>query len=193
MNARAISVWAPEGGARVPGLEELIGEMRGRGGAAGLAAYMRGRPHCRTAYAHGERHDLWWEFALSASFRWQAHLWRLPPEAARQRTYRLAAELGLLTLLNRPVEALTAAQRARANLAVALLPGPDLLIWEEPCCLLSRGETARVSRFLRSLVRDEELTVVAVSADPLGLQRLELPPLRLLGATTGNLLRGQGA
>jgi ABC-2 type transport system ATP-binding protein len=177
-------VWNPPGRTPLPNLTDLLAEARRLGGASALTEYWQEQP-CRSAYVHGERHDLWWEFALSASFRWQAHIWRLAPEDARRRTYRLALALGLLTLLDRPVEGLTPAQRARANLAVALLPKPDLLVWEEPFCHLAGADCARAGRLVRQLNRTEGLTVVAVSGDPLGLERLDLPPVHVLKAVPG--------
>lgn len=126
----------------------------------------------RAAHVHGERHDLWWEFTLEASFRWQAHLHRLRPELYQQRLHRLTRALGLDGLLAREVAGLTHTSRALADLAVALLPRPALLLWEEPFYLLGQEEAARAVRLVREL-HDEGMALVAVAAEPPGLTDLE--------------------
>lgn len=122
--------------------------------AAALAAWRPAWPEVQAVHVHGDRHDLWWEFALSASFRWQAHVYRLNPAFAAQRLDKLTKLFDLAPLLNVRVEELSPAQQARANLAVALLPQPDILLWEEP------SATAQVTRALRHLCQAEGLTVL---------------------------------
>lgn len=130
------------------------------------------------AYVHGERHDLWWEFTLEASFRWQAHLCRLRPDVYQRRLRHLTRALGLDGVLQREVASLTHGTRALADLAVALLPEPRLLLWEEPFYYMSHDEAARAVR----LVEDEWLAgmaLVAVARETPGLADLPDAPRRL--------------
>lgn len=130
------------------------------------------RPRSGGAHVHGERHDLWWEFNLEASFRWQAHLHRIRPADYQRRLHRLTRALGLEGLLSREVAALTHSSRALADLAVALLPRPALLLWEEPFYLLGQADAARAVRLVREM-HAEGMALVAVAANPPGLDDLE--------------------
>lgn len=79
---------------------------------------------------------------------------------------------------------LTAAERSLADLAVALLPGPDLLVWEEPAAHLSGADRDRAARAVLELCRRESITVLAVAAEPAGLQDLGLPAHQASRAAT---------
>lgn len=127
-------------------------------GARIVETWLREHPGCRAAYVHAQRHDLWWEFRLVDSFRWQGHICRMRPALARQRMLKLCALLGLTPLLERPVSELTAVERTLADLAVALLPQPDLLVWEEA----SPG----IARRVYNLCRVEGIALVTVGEAP---------------------------
>ncbi|MBY6276383.1 hypothetical protein [Symbiobacterium thermophilum] len=129
------------------------------------------------AYVHGGRHDLWWEFTLEASFRWQAHLCRLRPDVYQRRLHRLTCALGLEGVLQREVASLTHGTRALADLAVALLQEPRLLLWEEPFYYMSQEEALRAVR----AVEAEHLAgmaLVAVAREAPGLADLPSEPRR---------------
>lgn len=102
----------------------------------------------KIAQLHGERHDLWWEFPLIASFRWQAYLHNLEEALWQRRLAHLATALGLRCRLDCPVGELSPSERAQANLALALLPRPDVLVWQEPPTCLSPAEWGQVNRLL---------------------------------------------
>lgn len=163
--SRQIRIWMPPGQQPREGLLALAAEAGARGGSAAVARWQADHPGTAITYAHGQRHDLWWEFQLAASFRWQAHVSRLNPGYGRQRLVRLAGLFGLSDLLGRRVETLTAAERSRANLAVALLPQPDVLVWEDPGHGLSETEWIHLSRTVRRHCRTEGLTVVMIAEE----------------------------
>ncbi|MGE5590314.1 MAG: hypothetical protein ACM3ZA_06825 [Bacillota bacterium] len=132
----------------------------------------------RTACAHGERHSLWWEFALVHSLEAAQQSWDLAPSLFRWRLRHLTAELHLRHLLDVRVLDLSPSERARADLAAALLSRPEALLWEEPFVAMPPEDRLLTARLVRSLVRGEGLTVVAVAAEPPGLSDLGamLPP-----------------
>lgn len=132
----------------------------------------------RTARAHGERHSLWWEFALVHSLEAAQQAWDLAPSLFRWRLRHLTAELRLRHLLDVRVLDLAPSDRARADLAAALLARPEALLWEEPFVAMPPEDRLLATRLVRSLVRDEGLSVVAVATDPPGLAELGtlLPP-----------------
>ncbi|MFZ5815282.1 MAG: hypothetical protein ACOY93_08255 [Bacillota bacterium] len=172
-------IWHPHHPGRMGDLDRLARQAAALGGRRALAAWLAERssgsglqPELRVAYVHGERHDLWWEFTLEASFRWQAHLHRIRPALYQQRLRRLTRALGLEGLLGREVSSLTHSSRALADLAVALLPQPDLLLWEEPFYLLGQADAGRAIRLVQEL-HQAGMGLVAVAAEPPGLLDLE--------------------
>lgn len=156
-----------------PHLTALANQALQLGGQRALSRWQPAP--AEVAYVHGERHDLWWEFNLESSFRWQAHVHRIRPEIYQQRLHRLTRALGLEGMLAREVASLTHGTRALADLAVALLPNPALLLWEEPFYLLSQPEAALAVR----LVQEQHaagMALVAISHYPPSLTDLPAHP-----------------
>ncbi|WP_374711952.1 hypothetical protein [Symbiobacterium terraclitae] len=162
-------------------LAELAARALAGGGRAALDAWLHGGGRSplsapgAVAHVHGDRHDLWWEFTLEASFRWQAHLCRMRPEVYQRRLRDLARALGLEGVLGREVAALTHGTRALADLAVALLPGPRLLLWEEPFYLMSQAEAECAVRLMEA-EHAGGTALVAVSRERPGLDDLPATP-----------------
>lgn len=162
-------------------LADLAARALGHGGRTALSAWLDDGDGLwltapgAVAYVHGERHDLWWESTLEASFRWQAHLCRMRPEVYQQRLRHLTRALGLEGVLGREVTGLTHGTRALADLAVALLPYPRLLLWEEPFYLMSQAEAERAVRLVES-VHAGGMSLVAVAREKPGLDDLPATP-----------------
>lgn len=144
----------------VGSLDSLVQRVAALGTEEALNEWRAAWPDCRAAYVHGQRHDLWWEFALSASFRWQGHLHQMEVDLYRRRLARLTGALGLETALHRRSDDLSPSELAKAGLALALLPRPDLLVWEEPFGQMTRADRRQTERLFRELEREEDLTVV---------------------------------
>lgn len=158
-----------------PPLTDLVAAWRSTESPAPLRVWQEALPNRQIAWVDGRRHGLWWEFALKHSFRWQGHVTGLSSAECRDRTLDLAFRFQVNQLLDERVEELTPAEQARADLAVALLGSPDLLIWEEPFALLPMADRRQVADAVRDLVRRSDLTVVAASRSPQGL--LGMQPL----------------
>lgn len=167
--ARQMVVWYTIGGKPLLPALELAERVAQQGGAGALPAWRNAWPDRRLAYVHGGRHDLWWEFRVFDSFRWQAQVYRLAPDLWRRRMQRLCTALGIDPLLDRRVEELTASERALADLAVALLPRPEVLLWEEPLAVLSDRDGQSAIDLVRELTRTDGLVVVATAAEAPGL------------------------
>jgi hypothetical protein len=76
---REIDIWWPAGQGPSEAVLELGARIGARGGARAVAGWREHQPETTIAYAHGFRHDLWWEFPLQASFQWQALTNRMHP------------------------------------------------------------------------------------------------------------------
>ncbi len=158
-------IWRPERTSE--DLDRLMAVAARSGGRQAIASI----DGVEAAHVHGERHDLWWEFTLEASFKWQAHLHRMRPDRYHREMRRLTRALRLDGLLQREVATLTHESRALADLAVALLPQPEVLIWEEPFYYMSCEAARRAAALVRALHR-EGLGVLAIAHVPPGLQDL---------------------
>jgi len=154
-------------------MESLAKGVAAMGGRRALASM--DSANLSVVHVHGERHDLWWEFTLEASFKWQAHLHRMRPDRYNRRLHRLTRALALEGLLQREVATLTHETRALADLAVALLPEPEILVWEEPFYLMGQEGAGRAARLVRDLHREGMSLIASAQLLP-GLQDLGVAP-----------------
>ncbi|HLN63686.1 MAG TPA: hypothetical protein VK464_19365 [Symbiobacteriaceae bacterium] len=164
------AIWAPPGRPPQPLFAKLAEAARAGGGLTALTHWRHALEGQRVTYVHGQRHDLWWEFDLASSFQWQAQLHQMQPDKYRQRLQALTGALEIGHLLTCQVGELTPAQRALADLAVALLPRPRLLVWEEPFALLDDLSGARACELVRVLTTVEGLTAILVAEGAPGLK-----------------------
>lgn len=159
-----ICIWSHPGRSLPPGTPVLMEAAERYGGWAAV-------DHCRdslqgveVAYVNGARDDLWWEFSLASSFRWQALVHHMAPETSQRRMQALTEGLEIDHLLPFTVQDLTDEQRALADLAVALLPKPQLLVWEEPFAHLKERSARLAADLVRVLGTVDGLTALLVSS-----------------------------
>jgi putative ABC transport system ATP-binding protein len=85
----------------------------------------------------------------------------------RRRLRELAGALGIADRLgHRPAE-LSGGQQQRVAIARALLPGPDVVVADEPTGNLDSRSGAEVLDLLRSSVRERGQSVLMVTHDPI--------------------------
>ena len=156
-------LWHPTGQPLPQHALALANLLTSNSPADALAMWQPEWPGVQAAHVQGARHDLWWEFALSSSFRWQVHVHRLNPAFATQRLDKLTRLFGLSPVLNVRVEDLSLAEQARADLAVKLLTQPDVLVWTEPFVNLHGLDRLQVSRSVWHLCQTEGLTVLTTA------------------------------
>jgi viologen exporter family transport system ATP-binding protein len=120
----------------------------------------------------GQRSQLWWDLPLQDSFRILAAIHRLAPSAARRRTDRLVAELGLTELLSTPVRQLSLGERMRGEVAAALVHSPRLLVLDEPTIGLDMISKERLRQFLIGERQAHGTTLLLTTHDMSDIERL---------------------
>ncbi|WP_208027227.1 ABC transporter ATP-binding protein [Rhabdothermincola sediminis] len=88
-----------------------------------------------------------------------------PPAEVHDRAVEILAMLGLQTVADRPIEALTLGQGRLVELGRALMTEPRLLFLDEPSSGLDRLETAEVAAVLVRARRERGVTFVLVEHD----------------------------
>ena len=80
--------------------------------------------------------------------------------------------LGLDEFFNATARELSLGQRMRADLGLALLPEPEILLLDEPTLGLDVLARRRILEFIRQLNRERGVTVVVTSHDMAELEQL---------------------
>ncbi|AEV84109.1 sugar ABC transporter ATP-binding protein [Actinoplanes sp. SE50] len=124
----------------------------------------------RTAVAHrigvlfGQRTQLWWDLPVAESLAVLRDIYGVPDAAYRARLARFEEVLDLGGILPIVGRKLSLGQRMRADLAAALIHGPQVVYLDEPTIGLDLAVKDRVREFFRTL-RDEGTTVMLTSHD----------------------------
>jgi ABC-2 type transport system ATP-binding protein len=97
-------------------------------------------------------------------------LYRVPEP--KRRIARLAADLDLEALLDRPTGRLSAGQKTRLLLAKALINRPELLLLDEPTASLDPDTADVIRGYLESYQRERGATVLLASHNMAEVERL---------------------
>ena len=111
----------------------------------------------------GQRSQLWWEIPAQETFRLNAKIYELEESEYRHSLHELTGLLGLEDCLNVPVKKLSLGQRMRAELGLALLHRPKLLLLDEPTLGLDVVMQKKVRQFLLDYNRRHKATILLTS------------------------------
>ena len=111
----------------------------------------------------GQRSQLWWEIAAQETFRLNQKIYELEESEYRHSLHELTGLLGLEDCLNVPVKKLSLGQRMRAELGVALLHRPKLLLLDEPTLGLDVVMQKKVRQFLLDYNKRHKATILLTS------------------------------
>ena len=126
----------------------------------------------RIGVVFGQRTELWWDHPVAATFAWRRTVWGIPDDVYR-RSLAFARELlGLDPFWSASARELSLGQRMRADLALALVGEPELLLLDEPTIGLDALVKREVLEAIRTLNRERALTVVITSHDMPDLEQL---------------------
>lgn len=154
-------------------LSSLLAPDGGRVTALGLdpvrerAAYVG-----RIGVVFGQRTELWWDHPVAASFDWKRVVWDLPRDRYERQLAIVRELLGLDDFFQSMARELSLGQRMRADLALALLHEPELLLLDEPTLGLDVLARRRILGFLKELNRELGTTVIVTSHDMAELEQL---------------------
>lgn len=126
----------------------------------------------RIGVVFGQRTELWWDHPISASFDWKRVVWDVPRERYEANLGLARELLGLDEFMRTLTRELSLGQRMRADLALALLHDPELILLDEPTLGLDVLARRRILEFLRELNRERGATVVVTSHDMNELEQL---------------------
>jgi ABC-2 type transport system ATP-binding protein len=118
----------------------------------------------RIGVLFGQRTQLWWDLPVAESLQTLRDIYGVDRATYTKRLKRFDEVLDLGEILPALGRRLSLGQRMRADLAAALIHGPDVVYLDEPTIGLDIAVKDRVRAFLRSL-RDEGTTIMLTSHD----------------------------
>jgi len=126
----------------------------------------------RIGVVFGQRSELYWDHPIAASFDWKRVVWGIPHDRFLRMQGRAKEILGLDEFFQTAASELSLGQRMRADLGLALLHEPELLLLDEPTLGLDVLARRRILTFLKDWNRETGVTVVVTSHDMAELEQL---------------------
>jgi ABC-2 type transport system ATP-binding protein len=126
----------------------------------------------RIGVLFGQRTELWWDHPVAATFDWKRVVWDISAERYARMLALVRELLGLDPFFHQLARELSLGQRMRADLALALLHEPELLLLDEPTLGLDVLARRRMLSFLTQLNRERGTTVLVTSHDMAELEQL---------------------
>ena len=126
----------------------------------------------RIAAVFGQRTELWRDHSVGASFRWKKVTWGIPDDVYRAQCGRLIEQFELAPLWKTLARELSLGQRMRADLALALLHDPELILLDEPTLGLDVVARDRMLDWIKQIRADGRKTVLITSHTMADLERL---------------------
>jgi ABC-2 type transport system ATP-binding protein len=126
----------------------------------------------RIGVVFGQRTELWWDQPVTASYEWKRVVWDVPRERYERMLGLVRERLGLDEFFHSLARELSLGQRMRADLGLALLHDPEMLLLDEPTIGLDVLAKRRILEAVKELNRARELTVLVTSHDMSDLEQL---------------------
>jgi ABC-2 type transport system ATP-binding protein len=126
----------------------------------------------RIAIVFGQRTELWWDHSIEASFLWKKATWGVSDDDYDARVGLLKEQFGLTEYWGSLARELSLGQRMRADLAMALLHDPQLLLLDEPTLGLDVLAREAMLSHIAEINAASAKTVVMTSHNMADLERL---------------------
>ena len=174
--AEIVGYIGPNGAGKSTTIKMLTGILQPSSGTALVAGLVpleeRVKLARRIGVVFGQRSNLWWDLPLVDSFDLLRHVYRVPA-ADHARTLAWLTELfDLGGFLASPVRALSLGQRMRGELTSALLHNPEIVFLDEPTVGLDVVSKHAVREALRTIHREQGVTVVLTTHDLADVEEL---------------------
>jgi ABC-2 type transport system ATP-binding protein len=126
----------------------------------------------RVGVVFGQRTELWWDHPIAASFEWKRVVWNIPRPRYERMVGLVRELLALDDIFHTLARELSLGQRMRADLGLALLHEPEILLLDEPTLGLDVLARRRILGFIKELNRERGVSVVVTSHDMAELEQL---------------------
>ncbi|WP_159637536.1 ATP-binding cassette domain-containing protein [Erysipelothrix anatis] len=120
----------------------------------------------------GQRTQLWWDIPVIDSFELLKDIYAITDEDYQHRLSELSTLLDLNPLLKIPTRQLSLGQRMRCDIAAALIHNPKVLFLDEPTIGLDAPSKIAVRRFIKSINKRFETTIVLTTHDMQDIESL---------------------
>lgn len=138
----------------------------------------------RVGVLFGQRTELWWDHPVITSFQWKKDVWNIPDQVYEKNLQMVTELLDLSDILKTFARELSLGQRMRADIAMLLLHGPELIFLDEPTLGLDVLAKQQMIGFLKKLNKEYGTTVVVTSHD---MDDLEEMAQRVVFINKGNI------
>jgi ABC-2 type transport system ATP-binding protein len=147
-------------------LSGILEPLSGRCEIDGLTPWRdRIRHVARIGVVFGQRTQLWWDLPVIDGFNLLRDIYAVPEAEYRRTCDEMVGLMRLERLLDQPVRQLSLGQRMRCEIAAAMLHRPSILFLDEPTIGLDAPSKLAVREFVKSLNRDQGVTVILTTHD----------------------------
>jgi ABC-2 type transport system ATP-binding protein len=126
----------------------------------------------RVGVVFGQRTELWWDHPVAATFEWKRVVWNISQPRFDYMVALVKELLGLDEIYHTLARELSLGQRMRADLGLALVHEPEILLLDEPTLGLDVLARRRILNFVKELNRERHVSVVVTSHDMAELEQL---------------------
>jgi ABC-2 type transport system ATP-binding protein len=136
--------------------------------AADRVAYVR-----NISVVFGQRTELWWDHSIAASFLWKKATWDIPDETYERLRGKLVEQFDLEPIWKSLARELSLGQRMRADLALALLHDPELILLDEPTLGLDVIAREKMLDWIKHINAEYKKTILITSHTMTDLEKLD--------------------
>ncbi|MFF2483459.1 ATP-binding cassette domain-containing protein [Paenibacillus sp. NPDC058071] len=133
----------------------------------------------------GQRTQLYWDLRLGETFELLKRVYRIEDKRFKATMDMLNDVLRIQDFIDTPVRQLSLGQRMRGDLAASMIHEPSVLFLDEPTIGLDADAKHAIRKFIRTLNRERQMTVVLTTHD---LDDVEELCSRLLVVNHGRLV-----